>query len=605
MNIEFEYIEVQNFKSVGDPIIINYKDFNGLNFVIGNNLDQPGAKNGSGKSVLLVDCLIFALFGKTAKPTSNQNLINRYYKKKAETYVKLTFKCNNIRYRSECHCHKSSLKMFLYKEDNTEESGWLDITQSSIIKTKQYIQEEILKCSYDVFKSAIVIASSDCLNFYNGMTKQQKRAYIENIFNLDCFGLMQDEIKTDMNYIKKEISFSNNELISCGQQIDDLTKKLNQYNEDLNNKSNKLKEQILEEANIYKEKSEYKAKLEKAQSKFSNIQESYENILSTEQKSLKDKSLIEREIFQAKTKIESINNIISEVQNLTTGLCSKCSDVINNRYDMSKHLNNIDVLKKQITENTIKLNKNNEQHTLILEEKNNLKSDMTKKEKIDAKLIEIKYDIGLLASNIKKLKSDLNDINTNTINPYSELLESANKNLEEMQLKINDLNIKFKHLDILKTVCSENGVKQIIIKDIIILLNSLIQKYLNEIGADYIVCFDESFDFKFITLEGECEYNNFSSGEQQRIQIATLLAFRDLILNGKINSNILVIDELLDMAIDSIAIKKIINILQAKTIDLNQALFIISHRSEITDENIFQHIIEVTKKNGLTSINII
>ena len=80
MNIVFEYIEVQNFKSVGDPIIINYKDFNGLNFVIGNNLDHPGAKNGSGKSVLLVDCLIFALFGKTAKPTSNQNLINRYYK---------------------------------------------------------------------------------------------------------------------------------------------------------------------------------------------------------------------------------------------------------------------------------------------------------------------------------------------------------------------------------------------------------------------------------------------------------------------------------------------------------------------------------------------
>ena len=45
--------------------------------------------------------------------------------------------------------------------------------------------------------------------------------------------------------------------------------------------------------------------------------------------------------------------------------------------------------------------------------------------------------------------------------------------------------------------------------------------------------FDESFDFKFITLNGECEYSSFSAGERQRIQIATILAFRDLILNGK------------------------------------------------------------------------
>ena len=77
--------------------------------------------------------------------------------------------------------------MLLYIEDKNEESGWKDITQSSIIKTKQYIQDEILKCSYDVFKTAIIISAADCLNFYENMSKAQKRNYIENIFNLDCF----------------------------------------------------------------------------------------------------------------------------------------------------------------------------------------------------------------------------------------------------------------------------------------------------------------------------------------------------------------------------------------------------------------------------------
>lgn len=605
MNIEFEYIEVQNFKSVGDPILINYKDFNGLNFVIGNNLDQPGAKNGSGKSVLLVDCLIFALFGKTAKPTSNQHLSNRYYKKKAETYVKLTFVCNNVRYRSECYCHRSSLKMCLYQEDNNEESGWKDITQSSIVKTKQYIQDEILKCSYDVFKTAIVIAASDCLNFYNGMSKQQKRLYIENIFNLDCFGAMLDEIKTDMNSIKKEITYSNNELINYGQQIEDLTKKLNKFNDDLQSKSQILKEKILEEANLYKDKQTVKSKIEKALSQLNNVQEEYDKIIIEEQEYNHNKSVIEKEIFKATTQIESINQILSEVEKLKQGLCEDCSEILNNRYDISKHLTNISNLQQTIDNNQIKLNDLSNNYEEIKNKKMTLKENVLKKNKLDSKLLEMNYELNLLLSNIKNLKTEYSNINNNSVNPYEELLVNTNKVLSELQVKAQNLNIQYKHLDILKAVCSENGVKQVIIKDIVVLLNSLIQKYLNEIGADYIVCFDESFDFKFITIEGECEYNNFSSGEQQRIQIATLLAFRDLILNGKINSNILVIDELLDMAIDSMAIKKIISILQSKTIDANQALFIISHRSEITDENIFKHILEITKKDGITSLNII
>ena len=53
MNIIFETLEVQNFKSIGDLVILNYGDFAGLNFVIGNNLDNPGSKNGCGKSVVL------------------------------------------------------------------------------------------------------------------------------------------------------------------------------------------------------------------------------------------------------------------------------------------------------------------------------------------------------------------------------------------------------------------------------------------------------------------------------------------------------------------------------------------------------------------------
>jgi ABC-type multidrug transport system ATPase subunit len=105
-------------------------------------------------------------------------------------------------------------------------------------------------------------------------------------------------------------------------------------------------------------------------------------------------------------------------------------------------------------------------------------------------------------------------------------------------------------------------------------------------------------------MNGECEFSNFSTGERQRIQIATILAFRDLILNGKISSNIFVIDEFLDSGIDAIAIKNVLSILNKKSIESNQNIFIISHRQETTESVVFNHIIEVVKENGKSMLKI-
>ncbi len=49
MKLEFIKIEIQNFKSVGELVELNYEDLKGLNFIFGKNMDVPNAKNGSGK----------------------------------------------------------------------------------------------------------------------------------------------------------------------------------------------------------------------------------------------------------------------------------------------------------------------------------------------------------------------------------------------------------------------------------------------------------------------------------------------------------------------------------------------------------------------------
>lgn len=236
--------------------------------------------------------------------------------------------------------------------------------------------------------------------------------------------------------------------------------------------------------------------------------------------------------------------------------------------------------------------------------KDNLKAEISELTLNKNKFDSLTYKTQALTTEIKKLKLEYDKLINGTSNPFSELMEKTEYELETLKTQMVKYVKDIKHLEILRDACSENGVKRFIIKDIVKLLNSLIQKYLNEIGAEYLVYFDESFEFKFITMNGECEFSNFSTGERQRIQISTILAFRDLILNGKINSNIFVIDEFLDSGIDTIAIKNVLNILSKKSVEAHQNIFIISHRQETTESICFNHIIEVIKENGLSRLKI-
>jgi hypothetical protein len=102
--IEYEVDGITYSRELKTDTAISFTAGSGAHYSVGDKIDifydpQNPEIIASPRSVCVgYFCLIFALFGKTAKPTSNQHLSNRYYKKKAETYVKLTFVCNNVRY---------------------------------------------------------------------------------------------------------------------------------------------------------------------------------------------------------------------------------------------------------------------------------------------------------------------------------------------------------------------------------------------------------------------------------------------------------------------------------------------------------------------------
>jgi DNA repair exonuclease SbcCD ATPase subunit len=607
MNIEFEYIEIQNFKSIGELQIFNFKELTGLTYVYGSNIDAPQSRNGSGKSTYMVDSIIFALFGRTLKNTNNKYIPNRYCDSSLKSYTKLYFSVDGQRYSSECYCKPKigTVGMELLKY-NIEADDWEDITQSSVIKTRQYIQENILGCSFELFKTAIIVAASDCMNFYENMGKQAKRNFVENIFNLNCFGIMFADIKSDLNNLKKELTYTNNEIVKSTQRLEQLKVKYENFDNQLNENINELKEELLSNYQELK-KEEAELSVLSAELVEYDILASSINQLHTNNKTLtKAKHLLEKEILEIEYQIKSINDVLEHINIIKSGLCETCIEVINALPNIGFNDNN-----EKITQLNENLKVKNNKLKLVVDK---LEIDLEKEETESAKLNllqekklqenRITYKIQSLTDNIKKLKVEYDKLRNDQSNPFYELMTKTTQELESLKVQMIKYVKDIKHLEILRDACSENGVKRFIIKDIVKLLNSLIQKYLNEIGAEYLVYFDESFEFKFITMNGECEFSNFSTGERQRIQISTILAFRDLILNGKINSNIFVIDEFLDSGIDAIAIKNILNILNKKSIESNQNIFIISHRQETTESVVFNHIIEVIKENGKSTLRI-
>lgn len=109
-------------------------------------------------------------------------------------------------------------------------------------------------------------------------------------------------------------------------------------------------------------------------------------------------------------------------------------------------------------------------------------------------------------------------------------------------------------------------------------------------------------NYTFVSDGVECEYDNFSSGEKARLMIASCFAFRDFMyIRNSFSSNILVLDEFIDSAIDGLAIESILEILKDFSVLWKQNIFCISHRTEMSND-VFDHVIQLVKTNNISKI---
>lgn len=190
-------------------------------------------------------------------------------------------------------------------------------------------------------------------------------------------------------------------------------------------------------------------------------------------------------------------------------------------------------------------------------------------------------------------------------NPFDDLVIEGEKKIQEVKDSIQTILADQRKFELLSMIYCEDGVKKYIVANIVASLNVLIKKYLSEMGTDYTVIFDDKFEYEFYTSSGECDYWSFSSGERRRLDMAVMLALRDILFTNGLVTNVLIVDEVLDSGIDGFALYAVLNILKNKTEGSNLGCTVISQRNEILEDvsDIFDRVYTVMKENGQTSLS--
>ena len=605
MRLNFNRIEIHNFLSFSDEIF-EFDKQKGLNLVCGKNNDIPGSKNGCGKSNVF-DALVFSLYGQSKDNIKNSNIANKFINSK-EVRVVTYFDIDGKSYKvASGHNRNGQPYCQLYEID--EDCNEVDMTKSTMSETRKYLVEEILHCDLSIFLRTVLLSADQNYNFFR-LKKGDKKEFIEKLFDISVFGKIYEKIHRDVLDVDKAIIAQQNKIIVLNKNNDDYKQRKMAF---YDNSAKQLK--ILNESLTAQLASKQKllsknvsvntAEVDKYESMADKV---HEAIRKVNDKIAKAKNSIELIAIKMKSlDSDSLQKqkVIDKHAELLSKLCKDCKKIFSDYYSISKYEKAIEQNSK---EHAALMANREEQNASLKSYQQMLESCNEKLRKIDQKiqsLTEVQNQLNAQLQHLdQKISSTEAEISRveKAENPYEELFQSCQIEIAAEKEQLAKQTERYKYIKYAENVVSQDTLRKFIISDLIGLLNSKIKTYLTKFGAKYQVIFDSDMNYTFVSDGVECEYDNFSSGEKARLMIASCFAFRDFMyIRNSFSSNILVLDEFIDSAIDGLAIESILEILKDFSVLWNQNIFCISHRTEMSND-VFDHVIQLVKTNNISKI---
>ena len=590
--IIFKSAEASNFLSIGEePVKITFQP--GLNIITGINRDNEERRNGVGKTTVL-NFIHFGLFGEL-NGIKNELLVNNITQQKAVIVLEIDIENNGIidKVKIVRTCLKSTDVILTIND--------IDKTRDSIKNTNAYIQE-LLNCTPDVFQNCISMSVNSTSSFMT-KKKEDKRKFIESIFNLQVFSEMIKTLKEDLSEAKRV----NDVEIAKIEELNRTIKVIHDRN------LNKAQEREDNRKKYQARKTQYNGQLSALKDLVNDF------VVVDTQTQIKEVGLLEQGLIKVDTAVQNVLNDITTKQTLISQETKRKASIGTAKDNCPVCLRAIEVGDKTHIEEE----KNKIQQTIESYQKEIGDLEIKKKKYLDKK-IDIKAGIKerteqinnykvaqethknnqsqivRLEVEIKNIDEALNSIDLDSKSSVNEL-EELNQRL---QASISTQKICKEKLSVLETskfVLSEEGVKSIIIKRLINLFNNRLHYYLGRLSARCSCVFNEYFEEEIRDTKGKLlSYYNFSGAERKSIDLACLFAFSDLRkMQGNVSFNFSMYDELFDSSFDGQGVELIVRLLKDRVDETGEAVMVISHRKE-TSYFVTGEVIFLEKRGGIT-----
>lgn len=557
MKILFKELRYKNILSTGNS------------FTIIPLNDKPSTlisgANGAGKSTML-DALTFALYGKPFRKVNKNQLINTINQK--DLVVEVTFQIGPHNYLIRRGIKPNFLEIWKNNELINQDAASRDY--------QTYLEKNILNLNYKSFNQIVVLGSATYVPFME-LPAHARREIIEDLLDIQVFSTMN-------NLLKEKVSSNKDEITENSYQKDLVGSKLDSA-KDHNASIRKIREDEVEK--IREKMAIHIKEIEEAKRVIGLQNETLAVILDD----IEDKP-------EMKAKSEKAKSLRRDIE----------SQIRSHQKELSFYHDNDDCPTcKQGIAHEFKAGIIVEKDEKIVELEEGLEKLALKSKEYDDRL----ESISVLEDQMRDINLAIGDqratikVSKNALVSYKKELDKAeeevetvdnsklSKLVEQLQTIDDEQTDLYSHKEVLSVVSQmlkDGGIKSKIIRQYVPIMNKLINAYLSAFDLFVDFQIDENFNEVIKSrFRDTFSYASFSEGEKLRITLSIMLAWRTVAkMRNSVSTNLLVLDETLDGAMDGVGVENLIETLHSVNTDDN--IFVISHRGDQFGDKFESHL---------------
>lgn len=209
---------------------------------------------------------------------------------------------------------------------------------------------------------------------------------------------------------------------------------------------------------------------------------------------------------------------------------------------------------------------------------------------LSGSITQVEAEISRIEGEIARIKEATSE---DALAMTNKRLADAERDLEQATERWHTASKTIAACNYITGMLSDGGMKKMVYGLYIDHFNEVVRKNLLRANLPFVIEFDDTMNFKFISSPGYApSYTMLSQGQRRKVGFAIAMAFRDFVsLVGNFSINFMSLDEVLDISTDNYAMREMLDIVRSMVSEIG-CVVVITHRGDAVADK-FDHKIVV------------